>query len=166
MTTETRKHIETLRAERRSTSNKISGARTQLKRPSTIARAHELEAYLDRLLRRRDDLPLEIRIAELEAPYEETVAAIAAPCGLFKAETASRNAKAGRRRNRGLPPLETVTSELRRDAERTVARILADRRDDPTVDRMARQLEEADQLRAELAARQEARNPWLTEEAA
>lgn len=142
-------------------SNRISGTKTQLKTHAGGPREPELRYYLEKLLAARDDLPLEERLAELDTRWTRLVDAAAAGLDAGprsnKLETAKRNAQAGKRRRRGLPPLETVKAETRRHAENAILETIYQHAGQPWADRATAELDEAYDLRGELTRRAEHR---------
>lgn len=140
----------------RQLNNKISGAKTQLK-TATGARRHELERYLEHLHDQRDQLPLERRLAELDDRIENLITAIAATFPIAKADTAWRNAQAGKRARRGLPPLRTAKQEARDHAERQLLDLIEAHADEPWAKRADAEIAEAFALRTQLLERAERR---------
>lgn len=108
-----------------------------------------------------DEAAMRARLDAIDGRYDAVVDALAqreAPSAAFaKRDQAFRNAQAGKRRRKGLPPLRTVRAEVRWHAESVLLKFLEDNRGVPFVERVLAELDEAAGLRESLAALEEAR---------
>lgn len=93
------------------------------------------------------------RVDDVEARWanavEQTARALYGNPGDFRSETAKRNAKAAKRRRRGLPPLPTMRQEMLQAAETVMLRLVESR---PDLASLRAELEEAYDLRQALQA--------------
>lgn len=132
--------------------NRVSGARTQLKRHAGGPRELELRSYLETLQGILERRPIETRLAELDARWERLVDDAAtmikpADCRLIQSY---RNRQAGRLRRRGLPPLETISQETRRVAEDKLLRLIDSNVGAAWAQAARAEIDEASRLRDEL----------------
>jgi hypothetical protein len=97
------------------------------------------------------------RLAEIDQRYEQLVGAMTEMPAATKYLTAKRNADAAKRARRGLPPEPTVSEQARRYAEQKLAKALRENPNHPVGKEVNRLLDEAQRIRAGLAALAEQR---------
>lgn len=168
----------------RELSNRISGCRTQLKRQGADGpRRAELERYLERLLNQRADLPLETRLAELEARLAPAIDSVYRYLREAAPTRATSDRRVRREHNAATPswrreigagdyvdtsswkPIRTRTGDQAREHDRQRAEELiyqrASKSDHPTLRAVVDAIDEADAIRAQLLQRAEERAGFL-----
>lgn len=104
---------------------------------------------------------LRTRLAELDGRWNELVERVMArekmPVEAIRLEAAKRNAQAGKRRRKGLPPLPTISDDLRAFAEAKILRLVDDRPGEPVLRVVGQELDEAWTIRQRLQAIEEGR---------